>query len=73
MKARASDKHPKELYTECLKNSAYWHHYSASEKLSVDDLAMILCRDIGCEINYCLLIKKGQPMEWEGSSDCMSE
>lgn len=70
MKSIASDKHPKALYAECLKQSAYWHHYSASPKLSIDDLAMIICRDLGCEINYCLLLKKSVPMEWEGSSDC---
>ena len=70
MRSIKSDKHPKELYTECLKNSTFWHHYSASEKLSVEDLAMILCRDLGCEINYCSLLKKSYQSDWEGSSDC---
>ncbi len=46
-KSLASDKHPKALYYECLKNSSYWHHYAASSKLSIDDLAMIVCKDIG--------------------------
>ena len=34
---------------------------------------MILCRDKGCDLNYCGLIKKSVPMEWEGSSDCTNE
>eukprot|EP00347_Sterkiella_histriomuscorum_P006526 403352429 len=72
-KSIASDKHPKALYAECLKQSTYWTHYAASPKLSIDDMAMMLCRDIGCEVNYCGLVKKSQPMEWEGSSDCVDE
>lgn len=73
VKDHASDKHPKALYAECLKNTQFWHHYAASPKISVDDLAMMVCRDLGCEINYCSLIKKSYVTEWEGSSDCMTE
>ena len=47
MRSIASDKHPKALYVECLKNSSYWQHYAASPKLSIDDLAMMVCRDLG--------------------------
>ena len=46
-------KNPKALYVECLKNDSHWHHYSASAKITVADLAMMVCKDIGCEINYC--------------------
>ena len=73
VKAYASDKHPKALYAECLKNTSFWHHYSASPKISIDDMAMMVCRDLGCEINYCGLIKKSYVTEWEGSSDCTNE
>ena len=69
----ASDKHPKALYAECLKNTQFWHHYAASPKISVDDMAMMVCRDLGCEINYCSLVKKSYVTEWEGSSDCTQE
>ncbi|CDW90958.1 UNKNOWN [Stylonychia lemnae] len=69
----ASDKHPKALYAECLKQSTYWTHYAASPRVSIDDMAMMLCRDLGCEVNYCGLVKKSYPMEWEGSSDCIDE
>ena len=46
-------KHPKALYVECLKNSASWHAYSASERFTIDDLAMYACKNVGCAINYC--------------------
>ena len=72
-KSIASDKHPKALYLECLKNSSFWHHYSASPDFSVDDMVMYVCKDIGCALNYCGLVKKSYPDLWEGSSDCMQE
>ena len=61
-------KNPKALYVECIKNSTYWHHYSASEKITVRDLAMMVCKNIGCEINYCQLIKFSK-MEAEAEPD----
>ena len=36
-------------------------------------MAMMVCRDLGCEINYCSLVKKSYVTEWEGSSDCTQE
>ena len=48
-------KDPKALYVECLKNSAEWHAYSASESFSLDDLAMYACKNVGCAVNYCQL------------------
>ena len=68
-----SPKHPKELYIECLRNSSYWHHYAASPKLTVEDLAMILCKDVGCNLTYCQMIKGSYTSDWEGSSDCTNE
>ena len=69
----ASRKHPKYLYVECLKNSAEWHSYSASESFSVADMAMYACKNVGCALNYCSLVKMGWPSDWEGSSDCIDE
>ena len=57
MRSIAPDKHPKDLYTRCLGNNNYWRHYANNSKLTVDDLSMILCKDIGCDLNYCGLIK----------------
>ena len=72
-KAIAPAKHPKALYIECLKNSAEWRAYSASPSFSIDDLAMYACKNIGCAINYCSLVKQSIPSDWQGSSDCMEE
>ncbi len=72
-KSIASRKHPKALYVECLKNSTYWHHYSASEAFSVDDMSMLVCKPEGCLVNFCSLQKMDYPSVWEGSSDCMQE
>ena len=36
-------------------------------------MAMYACKNIGCALNYCSLVKMGQPSDWEGSSDCMDE
>lgn len=33
----------------------------------------VYIRYLGCEVNYCGLLKKSYPMEWEGSSDCSEE
>jgi hypothetical protein len=41
----ATDKHPKALHTECLGNNNFWRHYAATDELSIDDLAMLLCKD----------------------------
>ena len=67
-------KNPKALYIECLKNSSYWRHYSASDKISVRDLAMMVCKDIGCEINYCQLVKFNKVQsEAEPERECNEE
>ena len=58
---------------ECLKNSAEWRAYSASETFTMDDMAMYACKNVGCALNYCSLVKMGWPSDWEGSSDCMQE
>ena len=73
VKSIASDKHPKDLYTQCMADNSYWHHFVAGGGSSTEDVAMIICKDLGCELNYCGLIKKSVPSEWEGSSDCSSE
>ena len=49
----ASRKHPKALYVECLKNTTFWHHYAAAPTFDINDMAMLVCKDVGCAINYC--------------------
>jgi len=36
-------------------------------------MSAIICKDIGCMMNYCGLLKKSYAMEWEESSDCVDE
>ena len=41
------NKHPDELYGVCKTDNNYWRHYRASTKLSIDELAMMICKDPG--------------------------
>jgi len=53
------DKHPDELYAICKTDNNYWRHYRASSKLSIDELSMMICKDVGCDLSYC------QMMQWK--------
>ena len=46
-------KHPKALYTDCLKGALYLTQWAQSDDLSLDDMSMLICRDLGCELTYC--------------------
>lgn len=72
-KSLASRKHPKYLYVECLKQSNNWRAYAATSSYTIEDMSMLVCKDIGCAVNYCSLVKMDQPSLWEGSSDCTEE
>ena len=47
------DKHPDELYAICRTDNNYWRHYRASTKLSIDELSMMICKEVGCDLSYC--------------------
>ena len=47
------EKHPDELYAICRTDNNYLRHYRASTKLSIDELSMFICRDVGCDLMYC--------------------
>ena len=47
------EKHPDELYGICRADNNYWRHYRASTKLSIDELAMMICKDVGWDLAYC--------------------
>ena len=68
-----SDIHPKGLYIECMKNDANTRHFSSQKDLDVETMSAFLCKDMGCVVNYCGLLKKSYSMEWENSSDCVDE
>ncbi len=46
-------KHPKALYSDCLKGALYFTQWAQSDDLSIDDMSMLICRDLGCELTYC--------------------
>ena len=52
-KAKAPNKHYKELYAECLKGSLDIKLWQISDDLSIDDMGLLACKDVGCELNYC--------------------
>jgi hypothetical protein len=41
------------LYTNCLQGSLHLNQYARSENITIDDMAMLICRDKGCELQYC--------------------
>lgn len=51
--ALRSRKHPKALYSDCLQGALFWNQWAQSEYLSLSEMAMIICRDMGCELQYC--------------------
>ena len=54
MRAEAiKEKHPDELYAICRTDNNYWRHYRASTKLSIDELSMMICKEVGCDLSYC--------------------
>lgn len=52
-RAIAPNKHFKELYAICLKGSLDLKLWEISDDLTVDDMGLLACRDVGCELNYC--------------------
>ena len=68
-----SDPHPKKLYIECLSNNSYMRHYAAQKDLLVEDMTAIICKDLGCLVNYCGLLKQSLESDWKNSSDCVNE
>jgi len=52
-KEKIPRKHFKELYYECLKGSLDLKLWAMSDELNVDDMALLACRDVGCELSYC--------------------
>ena len=44
------DVHPDETYAICRTDNNYWRHYRASTKLGIDELSMMICREVGCDL-----------------------
>jgi hypothetical protein len=59
----------KSMYQECIKGSAELKLWGSSSNLTVDDMAVLACRDTGCELNYCQT-SLHDPHEWKTFKDC---
>lgn len=53
MKANLPMQHPKVIYAECLKGALFLNQWAQSDSLELEDMAMLICRDTGCELTYC--------------------
>lgn len=48
-----SEKSPEEMLLMCKTDNNYWKQYRGSENLDDDSVAMVLCKNPGCELMYC--------------------
>ena len=52
-KSLVPNKNFRELYYNCLQGALYLKQYAQSDDITLDDMGMLICRDIGCELQYC--------------------
>lgn len=64
------EKHPDELYAICRTDNNYMRHYRASAKLTIDELSMFICRDVGCDLSYCQHIFGKPRSSTQSITDC---
>ena len=67
------DKHPDQNYAVCRTDNNYWRHYRASKKLGIDELSMMICRDVGCDLMYCQHLFAKPKTKDQQISDCKSQ
>jgi hypothetical protein len=53
MKELIPRRNAKALYVDCLEGALYLRQYALSDSLTLDDMSMLICRDVGCELQYC--------------------
>ena len=53
MKELVPIRNAKALYVDCLQGALYLRQFALSESLSLEDMSMLICRDVGCELEYC--------------------
>ncbi len=51
-------KHYKELYNICRSDNPYIRQIRNSPNITIDGVAEVICRDNGCELQYCLSLHK---------------
>lgn len=47
------NKNFQENYSDCTKGSLYLNQYAKNDQISIDEMAMLICREKACELNYC--------------------
>jgi hypothetical protein len=53
MKELIPRQNAKAQYVDCLQGALYLRQYALSDSLTLDDMSMLICRDVGCELEYC--------------------
>jgi hypothetical protein len=53
MKELIPRRNAKALYVDCLQGALYLRQFALSDSLTLDDMSMLICRDMGCELEYC--------------------
>lgn len=48
-----NEKSPQEMMLLCKTDNNFWKQYRMSESLDDDSVAMVMCKDQGCEMMYC--------------------
>ena len=67
------DQHPDKLYAICRTDNNYWRHYRASKKLGIDELSMMICREVGCDLQYCQHLAYKPKHPGQRVSDCKNQ
>ena len=48
-------------------------HYRASPKLGIDELSMMICKDVGCDLSYCQNLFSKPKSESQQIANCDSQ
>jgi hypothetical protein len=52
----------RDMYYDCLQGSTDLKSWQTNDRLTVDDMAQLACRDVSCEVSYCTS-SMGDPYE----------
>ncbi len=57
-KSTSKGKHYLELYNMCKSQNPYIRQIKNSPNITVDSVAELICRDVGCELELCMSLQK---------------
>lgn len=60
MDRKKSPKHPLELYSMCKSENPYIRQIRNSPNITTKTVAELICRDLACDLQYCLSLQKVQ-------------